>query len=214
MNNNTVGDAYHRWYYDTEVWKTTTFLGLPCLKSVSDMWAYQEIISSLRPALIIEFGTFSGASALYFSIIKQSVNTTGAILSVDVDHSNVPPMLMQSKAIEFITDSSTSPAVTSRIKELTQQFPGPIFAILDSDHSEKHVFNEMLSLRDILKPGDYLVVEDSNVNGHPVFPEHGAGPMEAIIAYLEKYPDDYDTDTGREEKFGFTFAPRGFLIRK
>ena len=65
-----------------------------------------------------------------------------------------------------------------------------------------------------LKPLDYLIVEDSNINGHPVYPEFGAGPMEAILAYQKKYPDDYNSDTEKEEKFGFTFAPSGFLIRK
>lgn len=214
MNENIIGNAYHRWYYDTGVWQTTTFLGLPCLKSVSDMWGYQEIITNLRPALVIEFGTFSGASALYFLILKQLVNPVGMVLSVDIDHSRVPPKLKQTRGIEFITDSSTSPAVTAHINELTQKYPGPIFAILDSDHSKEHVYNEMLSLRSILKPGDYLIVEDSNINGHPVYPEFGAGPMEAIISYQEKYPDDYETDIEKEEKFGFTFAPNGFLIRK
>ena len=214
MNNNTIGDAYHRWYYDTEVWKSTTFLGLPCLKSVSDMWGYQEIISRLKPDLIIEFGTFSGASALYFSIIKQSVNPNGIVLTVDTDHSNVPPMLMQSQAIKFMTCSSTSPEVADRITKLQQEFPGPIFSILDSDHSKEHVLNEMLSLRNILKPGDYMVIEDSNINGHPVYPEFGDGPMEAILAYQEMYPDDYESDKESEDKFGFTFAPCGFLVRK
>jgi cephalosporin hydroxylase len=27
------------------------------------------------------------------------------------------------------------------------------------------------------------------------------------------YPDDYTVDVNRETKFGFTFAPSGYLIR-
>ena len=68
-------------------------------------------------------------------------------------------------------------------------------------------------LRDLTRPGDYVVVEDGNINGHPVLPDWGPGPWEAIEEYESRHPDDYRHDTEREGKFGFTFAPRGYLIR-
>jgi cephalosporin hydroxylase len=69
-------------------------------------------------------------------------------------------------------------------------------------------------MREILGPGDYLVVEDGNINGHPVLPGWGEGPWEALDEYFRRYPDDYLRDEARERRFGFTFAPRGYLIRK
>ncbi len=98
--------------------------------------------------------------------------------------------------------------------ELRKQFPGPVFAILDSDHHMDHVLAEMKILRNVLEHGDYVVVEDSNTNGHPIDTDFGDGPMEAILEYEKEFPDDYIHDTQRENKFGFTFAPHGFLIRK
>jgi cephalosporin hydroxylase len=83
---------------------------------------------------------------------------------------------------------------------------------LDSDHSADHVLAEMRLLRPLLVAGDYLIVEDSNVNGHPVLP--GFGPFEAIEAYEREFPNDYVHDRKREEKFGWTMATNGFLIRK
>jgi cephalosporin hydroxylase len=62
--------------------------------------------------------------------------------------------------------------------------------------------------------GDYVVVEDGNLNGHPVLPGWGPGPYEALSAYFEEFPDDYTRDTRRECKFGFTFATSGFLIQR
>jgi cephalosporin hydroxylase len=35
------------------------------VKSVVDLWNYQEILSQLRPVLVIEFGTNHGGSALF-----------------------------------------------------------------------------------------------------------------------------------------------------
>ena len=97
---------------------------------------------------------------------------------------------------------------------LDEQLPGPIFAILDSDHSKSHVLAEMMNLRPVLAPGDYLVVEDSNVNGHPVRPFFGPGPYEAVREYFRRFPSDYERDAERAAKFGFSFAPAGFLRRR
>jgi cephalosporin hydroxylase len=59
--------------------------------------------------------------------------------------------------------------------------------------------------------GSYCVVEDSNLNGHPVAQEFGPGPMEAIQAFLAEN-DAFEVDRSRE-KFYLTFNPSGFLKR-
>ena len=57
----------------------------------------------------------------------------------------------------------------------------------------------------------YLIVEDSNINGHPVRPEFGPGPMEAIDEYL-KDSTSYTIDK-KMERFFLTFNPNGYLKR-
>jgi cephalosporin hydroxylase len=37
---------------------------------------------------------------------------------------------------------------------------------------------------------------------------------DAIEAYEQEFPNGYTHDRGRENKFGWTFAPNGFLIRR
>jgi cephalosporin hydroxylase len=68
-------------------------------------------------------------------------------------------------------------------------------------------------LRGVLVAEDYLVVEDSNINGHPVMSSWGPGPWEAVTEYFQRYPDDYRLDSEMEARFGFTCAPRGYLER-
>jgi cephalosporin hydroxylase len=120
----------------------------------------------------------------------------------------------QHPRIELLTGSSVSDATRRRIHEVRDEFPGPVFAILDSDHAADHVEAELALLTPLLVSGDYVVVEDSNLNGHPVMPDYGPGPYEAVERYLAAHPGSYDRDEIRERKFGFTFAPGGFLIRR
>lgn len=90
---------------------------------------------------------------------------------------------------------------------------GTLFLILDSDHAKAHVLRELEALTPLLKKGDYLVVEDTCVNGHPVRPQFGPGPYEAVEEFLARHADEYIHDVARESKFGFTAAPRGYFIR-
>ncbi len=205
---------YHIWHYNSHLWANTKWMDVTTLKSPSDMWNYQEILVSLQPSLVIEFGTRYGGSALYFAAVMRQIGKRFKILSVDIDADTVSRKTRQDPDIELLTMSSTDPRVAARIAKLLDDYAGPVFAILDSDHAKDHVLGEMKLLRPLLRKGDYMIVEDSNVNGHPVYPSHGPGPYEAIEAYVREFPSDYVLDAPREKKFGFTWAPSGFLIRR
>jgi len=205
---------YHVWYYGAGVWKSTSWLGVRTLKSVSDMWNYQEILADLRPRLVVEFGTAYGGSALFFASVLDGLGVDYQVLTVDTLRSRIDDRTIDHPRIEVLTASSTAAETAARIAELKDLFPGPIFAILDSDHSAAHVAEELASITPLLSPRDYLVVEDSNINGHPVLPDYGPGPYEAIEEFLAAHPGAYQRDESREAKFGFTFAPGGFLIRQ
>jgi cephalosporin hydroxylase len=204
---------YHKWYYNTLVWQSTSWMGVECYKSPSDMWNYQELLFKLKPSLVIEFGSYRGGSALFFASVMRQIGGPFKLLSVDIDHGRLDPAARRDGDIFFIESSSTAPAVAERIQRLKSDAPGPIFAILDSDHTRDHVLAEMKLLRPLLSAGDYLIVEDSMLNGHPILPAFGPGPYEAIEAYEREFPNDYTHDLARENKFGWTFAPNGFLIR-
>ena len=83
--------------------------------------------------------------------------------------------------------------------------------ILDSDHSFDHVLEEMNCYAPLVTKGSYLIVEDSNINGHPVRPNWGPGPMEAIEVFLQQN-SEFISDR-RCEKFLLTQNPRGYLQR-
>lgn len=206
-------EEYHKWYYENEIWEDVRFLGVVTNKSVSDMWNYQEILFELQPCLIVEFGTRFGGSALFFSVIGRAINPDLAVLSVDITHAEVDQVVHDTPSIKLLTMSTTDVRVAETILEMRRKCAGKVFFILDSNHTKAHVLAELALLRSVVQAGDYLIVEDGNINGHPVLPGWGDGPTEAIAAYFKIYPDDYTADIDRETKFGFTFAPSGYLIR-
>ena len=112
--------------------------------------------------------------------------------------------------IKYIIGSSTDKQTVNEIKNLINN-KRKVMVILDTDHSMEHVLKELKIYSEFVSVGSYLVVEDSNVNGHPVLPKFGPGPMEAIDDFLRKN-SDFIIDKSKE-KFYLTFNPRGFLLR-
>jgi cephalosporin hydroxylase len=92
------------------------------------------------------------------------------------------------------------------------QAKGRTLVILDSDHHADHVYAELLTDSPVVQTGDYLIVEDANVNGHPTCPEFGPDPMEAVDRFLSQ-DDDFVIDE-RCEWFMLTLQSRGYLRRK
>lgn len=185
--------------------------GIRTLKLPSDMWNYQEIIFEREIDFVIETGTRHGGSALFFADTLKARNAKGFVISVDIEsESNI---IKQHDDIHFLLGDSGSAEMAAKIANLMPDDRGPVFMILDSDHSRDHVWRELNILVPLLRCGDYLVVEDSNINGHPVRPDFGPGPWEAIMDYLKKHPDTLLHDKARERKFGSTAATDGYYIK-
>ena len=202
-----VTDQFHRLYYDTAVWKDTYWLGVRTQKCPLDLWIYQELLVEQKPELIIETGTAHGGSALYLASVCDLLGR-GEIVTVDIFPIEDRPA---HNRITYLTGSSTAPEVVAEVERIAAGRER-VLVILDSDHARDHVLDELRIYSRFVPPGGYLIVEDTNVNAHPVFPEHGPGPMEAVDAFLAE-TDDFEVDTARE-KFFLTFNPRGFLRKK
>ena len=203
-----VVDAFHRLYYDSHetTWTSTSWLGTTVLKCPLDLWNYQEILVETHPDLIIETGTHLGGSALYMAGICDLVGT-GRIVTVDIEDRPGRPVHGR---ITYLDGSSTSDEVLNRVTEFAQDAER-VMVILDSDHSRDHVLRELELYAPLVSKGCYLVVEDTNVNGHPVDPGFGPGPMEALNEFLSG-TNDFEVDRSRE-KLMLTFNPSGYLLR-
>lgn len=205
------GMDYLEWYYETGVWQRLLYRGVRTLKMPLDLWNYQELIFENDIHWVLETGTRHGGSALYFADLLASSEREGKVISVDVTHDALYPAVLPHPRIQLLLGDSAAAEMVGVIRRL---IPGDrshgLLLILDSDHTAAHVTRELNALVPLLRKGDYLVVEDTIVNGHPVRPDFGPGPLEAIEDFVARNPGLLVADVEREEKFGCSFAYRGY----
>lgn len=200
--------GFHRWYQENNAstYNNTRWLGVETQQCPLDLFIYQELLHEVRPDVLVETGTYMGGSSYYYASIFDLLGK-GRVLTVDIeDYPNKP----KHPRVQFLPGSSTDPGVFQRVKAAIQ--PGEkVMVILDSDHRMPHVLRELKLYSEIVPPGSYLIVQDTHFNGHPILPDFGPGPMEAVREFLRDNPG-FIADRSRE-KFGLTFNPGGYLKR-
>jgi len=201
-------DKFHRLFYKNRAFKYCKWLGKDIWKNPLDLWLYQEIIFKHKPEVIIETGSYAGASAYFMSSMMSLAGYKGLIISIDV-------VKVQSSFpnVKFITGSSTNSTIVDKVSKKCAN--KKTMVVLDSDHRKKHVLKELKIYSKLVSKNQYLIVEDTNLNGHPVlskgFNGKRPGPMEALDEFLAT-TKNFTIDTSMH-KFLFTFNPRGFLLR-
>ena len=199
---------FHRIYYGSSgtTHEDTYWLGVPALKCPLDLWIYQEIIFALKPDAIVECGTRFGGSALFMASILDVLGV-GEVITVDIEDVKGKP---QHRRVRYLIGSSTSEDTVEHISKLVDG-KQTVIVLLDSDHHKEHVLKELRIYSRFVTKGSYLIVEDTNINGHPVLQEFGVGPMEAVAQFL-KENGDFAVDKSKE-KYYLTYNPKGYLLR-
>lgn len=191
-------------YFRSQVYEKTYWMGIKTAKCPMDMWIYQEIMFNLKPDLIIETGTLSGGSALYFAQMFDLIGK-GKVLTIDI---NKHPDLPTHPRIKYITGSSTSVETLSLVEKEVKDKKS-VMVILDSDHHADYKLKEMELYGKYVTVGNYMIAEDSCFDEFPAWPEYGPGPAAAIKKFMHKNTS-FEIDRSKENHM-ITFAPKAFL---
>ena len=155
--------------------------GTPLMKNVFDFAMYPALIAEVRPQTVFEVGSGLGASAVWFADIMAMGGLDGRIHSVDRikvenEHSHVTFYQGDCSEAERLFDA-----------ELLRTAPHPWLIVEDAHHNVAGVLEQF---HKFLLPGDYLVVEDSDVK------------RDVLRDFVGAHPGDYLVDTRFTDYFG------------
>jgi cephalosporin hydroxylase len=162
----------------------SNWLGYKMQKNPLDLLSYHNLIYDLRPDILIECGTWHGGSAYYFATLMDALNH-GAVLTIDPWKWDLRP---KHPRIYYIGESSVDEKTVALVGQHAVQVPR-VMVILDSLHVREHVLKELDFYSPFVTPGSYLVVEDTNIHGHPLRLDLPEGPWEAVHEWLPEHPE-------------------------
>jgi cephalosporin hydroxylase len=200
-------------FHGLDIWRNMWFLGIPIQKNPCDLWMMQQIIYETKPGVIVETGTFRGGSALYYANTLEAMRLADSkVITVDIENacSEAATLPLWQKHVEFVLGSSTDPKVVEHIRQACHG--KRVLVVLDSRHEKDHVLRELQFYAPLVSPDSYVVVEDTNSDGVPIFPG-AVGPTAAVLAFLAT-PEgkSFKQDVSREAMV-LTFNPGGWLKR-
>lgn len=207
-----IVEAFNRLYARTHIAsRNITWMGVEIQQNPCDCWMMQEIIWELRPDFIIETGTYTGGSALFYaSVLDRLDPDRGKVITVDMN-----PMVDQvsshrlfGERVEVIRGDSVSPEVINRIKKRIQG-AGTVLVTLDSLHTKQHVLRELELYAPMVSKGSYIVVQDTHMDYFS--PHGGPGPDEAVAEFLQN-DTRFRPDRSRERLL-LTYYGGGYLKR-
>ena len=194
-------------FWHSLAWRDTTWLGHRVAKAPTDLIAYQEIVERVRPDWIIETGSANGGRALFLASICELLDH-GRVVSID-------PQVVDNRAehprITYLTGAAQEPDTFARVRALVGDAPHALVVLGSLPGTNLRIEGEFNVYAPLVPVDSYVIVENTIVNGHPVWPGFGPGPLEAVKRILAQN-GEFVADTTME-KFGLTFNPNGFLKR-
>jgi cephalosporin hydroxylase len=185
------------------------WMGAEALKNPLDAWIYQEILYEVRPEVIVEIGSYSGGSTLYFANLLDLLGT-GIVVSVDRDRSRFD---ISHPRIRMVTGDSSSPDVVEQVRRLSDG--KTCLVVHDGDHRKEKVLEDLEIYSRFVTAGSYLIVEDGIIDlfrPRDGIGEFYSGPLPAIDEFLARHRREFAVDRERE-RYVITYNPRGFLRR-
>jgi cephalosporin hydroxylase len=168
---------------------------------------YTLLLSKLRPRTIIEIGSASGGSGLWFSAQARGLALDAVVYSFDIK----PPNIKDSENL-FFSFGDIYQLQNSNLPEILESCPRPLLVVEDGPHTYEGCMAALEFFHKHLHAGDYIVIEDGIVN-ELGYKNYKNGPNRAISDFLEDKRKNYIVDTDYCSFFGHnvTWNTNGYI---
>jgi len=158
----------------------TKFRGIPIQSTPNDLFVLQEIIHEHSPDVIIETGTASGGSAIFYA---THLGSTGLVITIDINGVTDGCVLVASPSckkaqdhhmweskIHSLTGRSDDPLIHQQVGELLEAWTilhgrkPRVMMSLDGPHLCELVYTELIGLGDYVTKNQYIVVQDTKMD--------------------------------------------------
>jgi cephalosporin hydroxylase len=182
------------------------YRGIPMLKNPFDLALYTMLLERARPETLIEIGTHSGGSALWFADQRPGMR----VWSIDLQ----PPEGVVHPSVHFRRGDA------QRLGEVLtpaamQSLARPLLVVEDSSHHAGTTAAVLEFFDRWLQPGEYIVIEDGILTAMRAAEAYDGGPLRAIHEFLAHSGGRYEIDRTLCDYFGrnVTWNVDGYLRR-
>lgn len=212
------------------------WMGRPIIQFPQDMVGMQELITRVKPDIIIETGIAHGGSLIFSASmlalldyadasasgdVVDPANPKRKVIGVDVDirpHNRKAlddhPMR---RRIELLEGSSIDPGIVSQVQAIVTS-TDTVLVCLDSNHTHDHVLAELEAYTPMVSKGSYCVVFDTVIADMDdrFFKDKpwsaSRNPKTAVLEFLSKN-SLFEIDDQIQSKLLISTNPQGYLRR-
>lgn len=207
-----------------------SWLTRPIIQYPQDIVAFQELVSQVKPDLILETGIAHGgslvlsASLLCLLDVMEGLDPRQSprkVVGVDIDIRPHNRKALDEHPLRFkmelIEGSSIDPGIIQQVRSHADGVER-VLVSLDSNHTHEHVLAELNAYADLVSVGSYCIVFDTVVEDLPAgsFPDRpwdvGNNPKTAVHEWLKSHPE-FEIDKKIDNKLLISVAPDGYLKR-
>ena len=172
-----------------------------CIKVTEDLERYGKAIAATKPEVIVECGTNTGMSAVWFA------QRIPEVITIELLSDEVTAELPNN--VNLIIGSTVDLEIINKVTEIVGD--RKCMVTLDSDHSADHVRREIELYGPLVSPGQYLVVEDGILRWLPSW--YIGNPLDAIETHLIGKLG-WRRDTELEALSPVTLYPAGWWVKE
>ncbi|BAQ65666.1 CmcI family methyltransferase [Geminocystis sp. NIES-3709] len=185
-----------------------SYSGVPIQKNPFDFAIYPVLIWNLKPRTIIEIGSKSGGSAIWFGDLFDNFKIDGHIYSVDI----VKVTKYSHGRVTFLEGDGQNLQETFS-PDFLQKLPRPLLVIEDADHSYQTSKAVLEFFHPYLDRDEYIVIEDGIISDIVKDQSYSSGPHQALKTFLANHNSEYEIDGDYCDFFGYnlTWATNGYL---